>query len=212
MEAVLRGEPPGGGAPANFDFGLRAAHGDVLMFGLACASAAAADRRFRGLYFWQGWIAFAAGDYPAAAAAFAASPGLKIGLHPLPEAMRALSLDRSGHPHQAAALWAKIAQATGQGLSPVYLDLRSAQAARQPVGIQGELTRVLCRRGQPTGIEIQDGLLQFPLRVARPVRGVPRRCGPLPQPVWGVAMAIPDGNLLPSYIGTLRRWLPQAEY
>ncbi|MGH9535845.1 MAG: hypothetical protein ACRD2E_13420 [Terriglobales bacterium] len=211
-EAALRRETPEGSPVLSPTALLQAAHKDIFAATLGAVPGDSSILRGEGPYFWQGRIAFAAGDYATAAAALQASPALKVGLHPLAKAMLGISLARSGHPHQAAEVWAQIQDATGQGLSPVYLRLRRGRPVPGTVGVQGELTAVLCRQGRPIGVNIQDGLLSFPLRFARRPSHVPSRCGPLATPQWGVAKVIANGALLPDFIGTLRRWLPSGDF
>lgn len=209
--AVLAFETPGAALDRNLP-GIARTRGDALAAVLASTPRIQTLTRGQDLFFWQGKIAFAAGDYATAAAAFQASPALRIGLHPLAQALRAISLSRSGHPRQAARIWAKIQAATGQGLSPVYLRLRRGRSVPGTVGIQGQLAYVFCRHGQPVGVEIRDGLLTFPLRVSRLPAHVPARCGPVAPRVWGTAWAVSDGDLLPEFIGNLHRWTPNSGF
>lgn len=117
-------------------------------------------------------------------------------------------------PQQAARLWAKIQAATGQGLAPVFLRLRLRRGRLVPgeVAFQGQLAYVFCHRGRPAGVQIRNGLLAFPLRFTRLPAHVPAHCGPVAPRIWGSALAVADGALLPQFIGNLDRWTPASGY
>lgn len=192
--------------------GPHAAQANLFAMAMAYAQFRADGPLSGDALYWQGRIAFSAHDFATAAAAFQASPGLKAGIHPRGIALLAISLQRAGDARQAGQQWGRLQKETGQGLSTIFLSLRSQRRIAKTVSVQGRLAAVLCHRGAPWGVDVRDGLLNYPLRMPRAVAGVPHSCGPTAHQEWGIARANPDGALLPRYIGVLRQWRPEPGF
>ncbi len=192
--------------------GPHAAQANLFAMAMAYAQFRADGPLSGDALYWQGRIAFAAHDFATAAAAFQASPGLKAGIHPRGIALLAISLQRAGDARQAGQQWGRLQKETGQGLSTIFLSLRSQRRIAKTVSVQGRLAAVLCHHGAPWGVDVRDGLLNYPLRMPRAVAGVPHSCGPTAHQEWGIARANPDGALLPRYIGVLRQWRPEPGF
>ena len=177
--------------------------GDSFAAALLQQSAA----QHRDVLYWQGRLAFSAHHYGIAAQALRASTVMRQGVHPGAMAMLALSLARSGHPRQAAQEWQQVRLLAGPGLWPLFRRLgESGRSAT--VSVQGKVANVFCHKGAVIGVDLRDGSLRFPLRLTHAIQDVPRNCGVVFRPMWGVGRAVPSASQFPQFLGTLESWHP----
>lgn len=162
--------------------------------------------------YWQGLIAFEAGDYAMAASAMQYSDQVTKWIDPKADYILALSQEKLGKQDAARASWSRMLE---HSRYTVYQDFALA-GLRRTGGhataeqrstfntIEGNLTSIDCRQGQPYGVMIANGSVEYPARVTRAVlvsAHLPLTCGPLAKSVWVEGSMRPVAADMPLYAG-----------
>lgn len=162
--------------------------------------------------YWQGLIAFEAGDYAMAASAMQYSDQVTKWIDPKADYILALSQEKLGKQDAARASWSRMLE---HSRYTVYQDFALA-GLRRTGGhataeqrstfntIEGNLTSIDCRQGQPYGVMIANGSVEYPARVTRAVlvsAHLPLTCGPLAKSVWVEGSMRPVVADMPLYAG-----------
>lgn len=201
VQASLQSQPTGAA-----DDGL---YHNLMSFLLTTPSA---ELQSQDILYWQGLVAFEAGDYSTAASAMQYSDQVTKWVDPKADYVLAISQERSGQRDAARASWKRMLDHSRytvyQGFALAGLRRTGGNAtaeSRESFNlIEGNLTSIHCRDGKPYGVTILNGSVEYPARVTESllIRGqVPHACGPLVRPIWVSGLVRPVEADMPLYIG-----------
>ncbi|MHB8734289.1 MAG: tetratricopeptide repeat protein [Terriglobales bacterium] len=162
------------------------------------------------LLYWQGRLAFDAGDYQTAASAMAYSNQVQHLVNPRAQFILAMAQEKSSQREAAQKSWAQMLEMSRYsifeplavaGLKRIAKPTEVRPRARY--GIEGYLVQVHCRQGKAVGVRLVNGSLEYPLRLPaapNPLIKIPG-CGTFPEPGWYRGWGKPLLDQMPRYTG-----------
>jgi len=124
------------------------------------------------LLYWQGRLAFDAGDYPTAASAMAYSNQVQHLVNPRAQFILAMAQEKSSQREAAQKSWAQMLTVSRYSIfEPLAVAglQRTAKPSevrpRDRYGIEGYLVQIHCRDGKAVGVRLVNGSIEYPLRL-----------------------------------------------
>ena len=172
------------------------------------------------LLFWQGMMAYDAGDYATAANAMSASDQPQKWINPFGWYVLAMSQEKLHRAEQARQSWNKLLELSRSPpdvmFEPYALSglarggTPSPVAARETYTVEGRLTAVQCRQGRPIGVTLTWWSSESPIRLADTTAATALPgCGLVSDAIWYAAQVKPDPAGMPHWVGRAVSLHPQ---